>query len=123
MNNLKLIPPDFAEYAAILTQNELCLKYSISPTTVQKWRNELGYTKEKIQEIRKAAKILSCQYSEFIICDKHSSCGSCGWNPNEHRRVIDIYKAGGMPAVRHYISNRGKELNNDERCENQSTGN
>ena len=111
----RIMPQAFSEFAAVLSQEELCRKYNASTRVIQRWRKELGLTEEVLRNQSLSKDIeASCRFQVGIICTDKSSCSRCGWNPDEHQRIITIYDSGGMAAVREYILKREMENGHED---------
>lgn len=82
-----------------VSQTILKEKYGTSTYVIQRWKREAG-------KIRKEPTM--CNYRQNITCNggDKAKCVKCGWNPEEHRKILEILERGGMDAVRAYVKAR-----------------
>lgn len=82
-----------------VSQTTLKEKYGASTYVIQRWKREAG-------KIRKEPTM--CDFRPNITCGsgEKSKCSKCGWNPEEHMKILRILRRDGMEAVRRYVAAR-----------------
>lgn len=94
-----------------VSQTILKEKYGTSTYVIQRRKREAG-------KVRKEPTM--CDYRQNITCNggDKAKCARRGWNPEEHRKILEILERSGMDAVRGYISARDMPPDNKSRVKN-----